>query len=87
LIIDGEWVVDTEAMSCRSNKTKIVVEFQKSGSTYLGKIKDMPLELTVKLAKMKDGEMLIQKAVTDAEEVFVREMYERNGEGKINKKV
>ena len=77
-IASGEWLVDTEAMLCRNNRTNIVVGFEKSGEAYIGKIKDMPLELMVKLAKMKDGEKLIQKAVMDAEDVFLKEMFEKN---------
>jgi len=77
-IIGDEWLVDTEALICRNNLTKIVVGFEKSGKTYVGKIKDMPMELTARLSKMKDGELLLQKAVMDAEEVFLREMFEGN---------
>jgi len=54
----------------------LLVGFTKSGETYIGKIKDMPIELTVRLAKMKDGDLLIQKAVLDAEEVFNKVMFE-----------
>jgi hypothetical protein len=80
-IIDTEWLVDTEAMICRNNNTKIVVKFEKSGNAFIGKIKDMPIELTLRLAKMKDGEMLLQKAVMDAEEIFLQEMFEKNTVG------
>jgi len=76
-IIDDKWLVDTEALVCRNNLTKIVVGFERSGETYTGKIKDMPLELTARLAKMKNGELLLEKAVLDAEEVFLKEMFEK----------
>jgi len=77
-IVDDEWVVDTEALICRNILTEIVVRFERSEETYIGKIKDMPLELTARLATMKNGDKLLQKAVLDAEEVFNREMFERN---------
>ena len=77
-IVDDEWFIDTEAMICSNNLTNIVVGFVKSGETYIRKIKDMPLELTVRLAKMKDGDLLLQKTVLDAEEVFNKEMFESN---------
>jgi len=77
-IVDDEWLVDTEALICSNNLTKIVVGFSKSGKTYIGKIKDMPLELTARLAKMKDGDLLLKKTVLDAEEVFRKEMFARD---------
>jgi hypothetical protein len=77
-IIDDEWLVDTEAMLCSNSLTKIVLGLTKNGETNVGKIKDMPMELTIKLAKMKNGNKLLQKAVMDAEEVF------RNSVGSSN---
>jgi len=77
-IVGDEWLVDIEAMLCSNNLTKIVVGFTKIGKAYTGKIKDMPMELTARLSKMKDGDLLLQKAVMDAEEVFLREMFEGN---------
>jgi len=79
-IVDDEWLVDTEALICSNNLTKIVVSFTKSGETYIGKIKDMPMELMARLAKMKNGDKLLQKTVLDAEEVFRKEMYVTNEE-------
>jgi hypothetical protein len=83
-IVDDEWLVDTEAMLCSNSFTKIVVGFTKNGETYVGKIKDMPMELTIRLAKLKDGDKLIQKAVLDAEEIFNREMFEKIEERKTS---
>jgi len=83
-IVDDEWVVDTEALICRNTLTKIVVEFERSGETFIGKIKEMPFELTVRLSKMKDGELILRKAVFDAEEIFNKEIIEMN-EGKMSK--
>jgi len=80
MIVDDEWLVDTEAMLCSNSLTKIVVEFVRNGETYIGKIKDMPMELTTRLAKMKNGDKLLQKAVMDAEEVFMKEMFTTNEE-------
>lgn len=77
-IIDDEWIVDTDSMVCCNNHTKIVVGFERNGETYIGKIKNMPIKLTAKWAKMKDGDLLLQKAVMDAEDVFLKEMFEKN---------
>jgi hypothetical protein len=76
-VIDNEWLVDTEAMICRNNNTKIAVEFQKSGNVFIGKIKDMPVELMIKVARLKNGELLLQKTVMDAEEIFERAYFEK----------
>jgi len=76
IIIDDEWVVDTEALICRNILTEIVVGIERRGEMYIGKIKDMPMELTVRLAKMKDGEKFLEKAVFSAEEIFNKEMCE-----------
>jgi hypothetical protein len=75
-IVDDVWLVDTEALLCSNSLTQIVVKLQKSENIYIGKIKDMPMELTVRLAKMKDGEKFLEKAVFKAEEIFNREMFE-----------
>ena len=77
-IVGDEWFVDTETRLCSNNLTKTVVGFVRNGEMYTGKIKDMLSELLIRLAKMKDGDLLLQKAVLDAEEVFLLEMYERN---------
>jgi len=83
-IVDDEWVVDIVAMLCKNNYTGIVVGFEKSKNTYNGKIKDMPLELMARLAKMKDGDLLLKKAVLDAEEIFNREIFKKKKEEKRN---
>jgi hypothetical protein len=77
-IIDDEWVVDTEALICRNILTEIVVGFERRGETYFGRIKNIPLKLTASLAKMNDGNLLLQKAILDAEEIFNKEMFEMN---------
>jgi len=82
-IVGDEWLVDTETLLCSNNLTKIVVGFLRNGDTYAGKIKDMPIELTIRLASMRDGDLLFKKAVMDAEEVFTREMFEKDEERKM----
>jgi hypothetical protein len=76
-INDEEWIVDSEAFTCKNNLTKIVVGFTKNGDTYMGKIMDIPLELMARLAKMKDGDLFLQKAVLDAEEIFLKELIDK----------
>ena len=55
-----------------------MVGFEKQGNTLLGKIKDMPIELMAQWAKEGHGEREIQKAVMEAEEVFLRAYFEND---------
>jgi len=81
-IVDDEWLVDTDALLCSNNLTNIIVGFVKSGDTYISKIKDMPMELTVRLTEMKGRENLLQKAILDAEKILLKKMVEKNEERK-----
>jgi predicted alpha/beta hydrolase len=63
-------------MTCWNINTKIVVEMQKSGKTYIGKVKDMPVQLMEEWAKFKYGERRIKKAIEEAEEVFLTALFE-----------
>ena len=69
-IAQGEWIADLGAMVCRNSNNGIVVCFEKSGKAYLGKIKDMPMEVMQHWAMLKNGDRLIQKSVMEAEKVF-----------------
>ena len=75
-IANGEWIADVGAMMCRNVSNKIIVGFEKSGETITGKIKDIPMELFARWAGESEGEKKIQKAVMEAEEVFLRTYFE-----------
>lgn len=79
-IANDEWIADLGSKTCYNINTKMVVEFQKSGNTYIGKIRDMPIKIMSKWAKLRHGERLIKKAVEEAEEVFLRAFYESDNE-------
>ena len=76
-ILSGEWIADLGSLTCRNSNTRIIVEFQKSGKTYIGKIKDIPVDLSAHWSKMQHGEGLIRKAVREAEDVFLRAYVEK----------
>jgi len=82
-IAQGEWIADLGSMVCRNINNGVVVGFEKSGKTLVGKIKDMSMELFGELASQKNGHKIIQKTVMDAEEVFLRAYiesdFEKNG--------
>ena len=75
-ICNGEWIADLGSMTCKNINNGIIVEFKPCGKTYEGKIKDMDMDLFAEWAKLPDGERLVQKAVMDAEEVFLRAVIE-----------
>ena len=83
-VASGEWIADLGNLTCWNINKNIIVEFQKSGKTYIGKIRDMPVELFAQYAELQHGERLIKKAITEAEEVFLRAYAQReieNGAG------
>jgi len=38
----GKWVADLGNLACWNINKKIIVEFQKAGKPFIGKIRDMP---------------------------------------------
>ena len=71
-IIQGEWIADLGGKVCRNINKKITVCFERRGKTYIGKVKDMPLELMEQWAKIPDGYKLFRKTVKEAEKVYLR---------------
>ena len=72
MITKEEWIADLVSMTCRNINNKIVVVFEKFGKAINGKIKDIPMDLFAKWAADPHGERNIQKAVMEAEEVFLK---------------
>ena len=75
-IAQGEWIADLGAMLCRNINNGIVICFEWQGKAITGKIKDMPIELFEQWAIVRKGHKFMQKAVMEAEEVFLRAFYE-----------
>jgi hypothetical protein len=80
-----DWVVNLEAKTCQNTKTKMIVEFDKHGSVYYGKVKDMPMQLMAQWAMEGNGEQRVKKAVLEAEDIFTRAANEKELE-KRNKR-
>jgi len=76
-VMQGDWIADLGALVCRNVKNGIIVNFEMTGRSIAGKIKDMPMELVEKWAEMPKGYELVIKAVEEAEEVFLRAAVER----------
>jgi hypothetical protein len=75
-IIDGKWIADLGAMTCRNIESRVVVGFHKRGNTFEGKLQDMPTDLLEKWAALEHGEKHIRQAVEEAEGVFLRAWFE-----------
>jgi hypothetical protein len=75
---NGGWVADLETMSCRNTCTRMVVEFYKTGKNYIGKIKDIHIEVIENWSKLWYGDYLIKNAVMQAEEVFLKDIKEND---------
>jgi hypothetical protein len=60
----------------------MVIAFERKGTTFEGKIKDIPVELLEKWAKEPNGEKHIKTAVIEADEIFFREYFNREIEKK-----
>ena len=80
-ITDGEWIADLGTMTCRHVQNKIEVSFELNGKVLQGKIKYIPIALMDRWARARYGERMIQQAVFDAQEVFMRAYFERELEG------
>jgi hypothetical protein len=77
-ITSGKWIADLGAMKCRNIFNNIVVVFEKKGKALIGKIEYIPMELFARWAEKPDGEKYVEKAVTEAEEVFTRAYIEND---------
>jgi len=75
-IINGKWIADLSTMTCKNINTKMVVEFEKFGRTYRGRIRDMPIELMSQWTIQKHVERMVQEAITEAEKVFLKALVE-----------
>ena len=81
-IVQGEWIADLGAQVCRNINNGIIVCFVKCGKTFIGKIKDMPVELAELWAKIPGGYKLVQNAVQEAEKVYLRAYIESKSDMK-----
>ena len=59
-------------MTCKNINTGMIVEVKPCGKAYEAKVKDMSMGLFAKWAKLENSERNVQKAIEEAEEVFLR---------------
>jgi hypothetical protein len=75
-IISGEWLVDLGAMTCRNINNKIVVVFEKQGDAVICKISYIPENTLKKWPQTHARNDNIQKAIMEAEDVFLMAYFE-----------
>jgi hypothetical protein len=78
-ITNEKWIADLGAMMCRNIENRIVAGFERKGKTLEGTLRDKPVELLESWAALADGERKIQRAVEQAEEVFMGMAGDANG--------
>jgi hypothetical protein len=71
-----EWITDLGAMTCQNYTWKITVAFEKQGEAFIGKISEMPENLSRKWAAIRNGDMILDKIVEEAKEIFSMAYFE-----------
>ena len=77
----SDWVADLDDMTCRNINNRITVSFENSGGMLIGKIKLIPLKLMQNWMRFPNSNKLIEKAVLEAENVFLKAYRDNQGEG------
>jgi len=72
------WIADLKNMTCSNLDTNIVIVFEKEKKILLPKIKNIPVDVLEKWAKMNEEEMKLEeeKIIAEAEDVFMEAFIE-----------
>jgi len=60
------WVFDKDCMTCRNVENDVVVVFGKVKNVFMGKLRDMSMDLFRKIAELEYGERVIADIVNSA---------------------
>ncbi|GHV47008.1 hypothetical protein AGMMS49546_36080 [Spirochaetia bacterium] len=77
-IMQGPWIANIAAMTCRNIINKIVVTFTKEEESLIPKIADMPISFLSELAQKENGAQYMYILLAEAEAVFLRTYIECN---------
>ncbi|MCL2044055.1 MAG: hypothetical protein FWG89_07950 [Treponema sp.] len=69
---NGKWIPDPENLKCRHDGSNIEVVFEQQGTTFIGKLNALPIDLMDAWAADHNGAGYIRQAVREAEEAFLR---------------
>jgi hypothetical protein len=76
-IVNGEWIVDLDAMTCRNINNKIVVSFEKKEDAVFVKMSYIPIDTLQKWSKTHERDDNMQKSLMEAEDVFLMAYFEK----------
>jgi len=68
---EWDWVINSNDMTCRNVENSVIIKMEKHGDRLRGTLYDMPMTLFAEIAKVKNGEQLIEKIVKRAEEKYL----------------
>jgi len=61
-------------MTCRNVENDVVVVFEKVDNVFMGKLRDIPMDLFGKIAELENGEKVIADIVNSAERELFRHL-------------
>jgi len=64
------WKVDKKELLCKNDDHNVLVKIEEEGGILKGKLLDMPMELLGEISKLKNGEKIIEKIVSNAQNAF-----------------
>ena len=68
---DWNWVVNPSDMTCRNVENSVIIKMEKDGDRLRGTLHDMPMTLFAEIARIKNGEQIIERMVRLAEEKYL----------------
>ena len=82
--ITSKWIVDLNNLTCYNLENHMVIVFVKKGSAFVGKIKDIPVDLAEKWTREANGDKHLRNVVIEADEVFFKAFFNREIEKKCS---
>jgi len=68
------WIFDKACMTCRNVENDVVVVLEKGENVFMGKLRDIPMDLFGKIAELEYGERIIADIVNSAERELFRHL-------------
>ena len=66
-LTEWAWVFDKDCMACRNVENDVVVVFGKVGNVFIGKLRDMSMDLFGKIAELEYGKRIIADIANSVE--------------------
>ena len=75
-IAKWDWEFDDSLMVCRNAENDVIVNMEKVGNTYIGRLNGLPMALIKKITGLQHGERIIKQIIRSAEMEFSRVHWE-----------